>query len=161
MAKLSLPFSRLSICSLVKDVRFLCSFRLSLSRAWSSSPPAQEPGLELSPPEAVSSLCTLSRSITKGRQRERPSAGLDYEEFVTISTRVVGDQGNGGNSVPPYRQAAAAPRPHVALETKRSRGPKGWGSPSSRLLLRLARPRSAKGRARAGLSRGEELMRFP
>lgn len=56
-----LPFSRLSICSLVNDVRFLCNLRFKINRAWSSSlaPKFEIPPFELSPsPEAVSSeLC--------------------------------------------------------------------------------------------------------
>lgn len=37
----NLPFSRLSICSFVNEVRFLCSFLLSLSLSWESSSPEE------------------------------------------------------------------------------------------------------------------------
>lgn len=57
------PFSKLSIWSLVNDVRFLCSFLFNRSLAWSSSGPTLDPAFELSP-EFVSSELTPSRSVT-------------------------------------------------------------------------------------------------
>lgn len=65
----NLPFSRLSIWSLVKDVRFLCNFLLSRSLAWSSSGPILEPAFELSP-EFVSSEWRPSRSVTEKLNRK-------------------------------------------------------------------------------------------
>lgn len=68
------PFSKLSIWSLVKEVRFLWSFLLSLKRAWSSSgPPTIEPGFELSPPEVhVSSdgVPSKSNTVTKNTKKK-------------------------------------------------------------------------------------------
>lgn len=58
-----LPFSKLSIWSLVNEVLFLCSFLFNRSLAWSSSGPTLDPAFELSP-EFVSSELTPSRSVT-------------------------------------------------------------------------------------------------
>lgn len=57
------PFSRASICSWVKDVLFLCSFRFSWSRIWASSEssPLELMELVFSPPPS----CCWQPSATK------------------------------------------------------------------------------------------------
>lgn len=57
------PFSRASICSWVKDVLFLCSFRFSWSRIWASSESSPFELMELvfSPPPS----CCWQPSATK------------------------------------------------------------------------------------------------
>jgi hypothetical protein len=67
-----LPFSRLSICSLVKDVRFRCSFRFSRRRICESSSP-DELCSEL-PSEVLSWrldcwMSTENKSAMKGEMR--------------------------------------------------------------------------------------------
>lgn len=48
------PFSRLSICSLVNDVRFRCNFRLRRKRNWLSSSPDELPPLSELPSDVLS-----------------------------------------------------------------------------------------------------------
>ena len=66
-----LPFSRLSICSLVKDVRFRCSFLLRCSRAWSPPPPTGNPSGH-NPLPSTSELPVLLSSLNSpsGEKRE-------------------------------------------------------------------------------------------
>lgn len=57
-SSLDLPFSRLSICSLVNDVRFRCNFRLRRKRSWLSSSPDELPPLSELPSDVLS--CELA-----------------------------------------------------------------------------------------------------
>lgn len=83
------PFSRASICSWVKDVLFLCSFRFSWSRIWASSEssPLELMELVFSPPP---SCCWQPSGTKRIGQYEKFGITWDLQRGSGIATNSKG-----------------------------------------------------------------------